>query len=61
MVVDRECVEEVVVMFGKTKLPEYGVHNQAPQICMGYMTKLTKICIEYTNKLTKYGIYDQAP
>jgi hypothetical protein len=42
MVVDRECVEEVVVMFGKTKLPEYGVHNQAPQMCMGYITKLTK-------------------
>ncbi len=42
MVVDWECVEEAIVMFGKTKLPEYGVQNQAPQICMGYMTKLTK-------------------
>jgi len=30
MVVDWEYVEEVVVMFGKTKLPGYGVHNQAP-------------------------------
>jgi hypothetical protein len=42
MVVDGERVEEAVVMFGKTKLPEYGVHNQAPQICMGSMTKLPK-------------------
>jgi hypothetical protein len=48
MVVDRERVEEAVVMFGKTKLPEYRVHNQAPQICMGYMTKLPE-----------YGVHNQ--